>query len=80
MFTAVPAVITIRSPSVDEPARAHGVERHLPEILDVLRLLDPPRRHAPLERHVLERVLVVGEAEDRAARAQPRDGGRRPAA
>src|SRR5207342_3664308 len=53
----------------DEPALAHGVERHLPQVLDVLRLLDAPRLHPPLERHVLERVLVVAEPEDRAARA-----------
>ena len=73
MFTAVPAVITTRSPSVTSPLSRDGVERHLPQVLDVLRLLDPPRRHPPLERHVLERVLVVAEPEDRAARAQPRD-------
>ena len=79
MFTAVPAVITTRSPSIDEPAVAHGVERDLPEILDARRLLDPPRRHPPLERHVLERVLVVAEAEDRPARAESRDDRRRSA-
>src|SRR5437763_15351539 len=59
----------------DEAGLTHSVERARPEVLDVLALRDLERCHAPLERHLLERVAVVREADDRAARAQPRDGG-----
>ena len=43
------------------------------EILDVLGLGEENRQHAPLERHLLHRGLMVGEADHRTARPQARD-------
>ena len=75
MFTAVPAVITTRSPFSMIRCRRRP-QRGRPQLLDVGALGDADRRHAPLERHVLKRVVVVGEPDDRPPRAQPRDRGR----
>ena len=77
MFTAVPAVRTTRSPGVDDARVARRGDREAPELLDVRHLGDLERRHAPLDRHVLERRGDVRERDDRAARPEPRDRRRR---
>src|SRR5262249_49165346 len=50
---------------LDEPGVAHRGDREVPEVLDVRRLGDPQRRHAPLHRHLLERVLMVAQPGNR---------------
>ena len=79
MFTAVPAVITTRSPDSTISVFRARSERGRPELLDVGALGHGHRCHAPLERHVLQRIVVVGQADDRATRPQARDGRRRAA-
>src|SRR3954468_9798299 len=54
---------------IDEAAGARGVGCVAPQVFDVLGFRDPPRRDPPLERHLLDRPLVVREPEDRATRA-----------
>ena len=54
---------------VDEAGVARGGDRLVPELLHVLRLGQEQRDHAPLERHLLEREAVVGQADDRAPRS-----------
>ena len=80
MLTAVPAVITTRSPSAHEPpARAASIDFAHRSSTSAPSAISE-RRHAPLDRHLPKRVLVVRERDDRPARAQTRDRGRRPAA
>src|SRR4051794_32437136 len=49
---------------LDQPGLAGGVDRDAPQLLDVLLLADPQRRHAPLERHLLDGPAVVRQADD----------------
>ena len=79
MFTAVPAVMTTRSPEATMPGRARGLEGPWPRA--------PPRRgtpdvggdDAPLDRELLRGVALVRRGDHRAARTVPRDrGGRAP--
>ena len=75
----MPAVITTRSPSADEAAGPRRLERLRPQVLDVGGLLDRRRRHAPLDRRLPERVVVVREREDQPAGTEPRHRRGRPA-
>ena len=49
---------------------SHGTR---PELLDVGALGDRERRHAPFERHLLQRVLVVAEPDHRSPWTEARD-------
>src|SRR5712692_8669828 len=42
---------------LEQPRLACGLERSRPDLLDVAALGDPDRRHAPLQRHLLQRPL-----------------------
>src|SRR2546421_8566737 len=57
----------------EEPALSSGRERALEERVHVRTLRDQKRCDPPLERHLPQGVVVVGEADDRAARPEPRD-------
>src|SRR3954470_13398796 len=61
---------------LDDPALTRSVDRALPELLDVGTGLDRQRRDPPLQRHLLERVLVVREADDGPPGTEARDRGR----
>ena len=62
MFTAVPAVITTRSPASTMPlARAASSERSQMSSTSSVSAISH-RRHAPLERHVPQRVRLVGDS------------------
>ena len=61
--------------ALDHAALERDLERPRPEVFDVLGLRHQHRRHAPLERHLLHRGLVVRQPDDRpprAAAARPR--------
>ena len=77
MFTAVPAVITTRSPGSTRPASRAAETERFQRSLTSSRLRDLERRHAPLERELAHRPAGVGQRDDRPARAQARHRGRR---
>ena len=79
MLTAVPAVSTTRSPASTIPVPRAASSEVAHSSSTSARSGNAHRRHAPLERHVLERVSVVREPDDRPPRAQPRDRRGRPA-
>ena len=62
------------------PGPTRGRERGRPQLLDVGGGGHVHRRDAPLERHVVEGVEMVGEADDRPPRTQTGDRRRSPAA
>ena len=59
MFTAVPAVMTTRSPGATIPVCARRLERPGPQLLDVAALVDLGRDDAPLDRELLGGVALV---------------------
>ena len=79
MFTAVPAVITTRSPDSTSPACAGCVQRLVPEILHVDAFTNQDRRHPPLDRQLGHRPEVVRQRDDRPVGSQPGDRGCRAA-
>ena len=79
MFTAVPAVITTRSPLSTMPGLAAASIDGLPELLDVRALADQQRRHAPLERQLAHRPVVVRQRRRSGAAGAAARRGRRAA-
>src|SRR5438270_536113 len=61
-----------------DPRLARRIRREPPELLDVARLGDEERRHAPLERELAHGPVDMRERDDRPMRPETRDGVGRP--
>ena len=59
----------LRSPGVGQPAVADRLRHPLPQILDRVRVVDHERHHRPVQRQLLQHVLVGAEPQRSAAAA-----------